>query len=289
MAESRRSGSEDRDVPLQDLSNTLSRTETVNIPPDEFAPASPNIHQRNISESSGNGRPPNGAARQDSRASINYFSQRYRGSQSSGRSPSLTPAETYHFVQARRSNSIAAAISSPTGFSHDEAAVTDDGVEEIDDPELQTELATIVDSMYGPPIPTTQCIQNFKKVVARQIDPAIQEAMDRHLAESKAERKRHNETLKRLRKWSERKNTQTIFLSRLGRLGNLFARRAPLPKHEELVSLAKHYFPLRADVKLYVCDFGENKFNKEEVPLGMIDSCMLYLQRFMISIDIRQT
>ena len=77
-------------------------------------------------------------------------------------------------------------------------------------------------------------------------------------------------TLDRLRKWERwRESRETV----IGRLWSIFTRRVPLPETEELVSLAKYYYPMRADVALYVCDFGENYFDKKKVPLGEIDSC----------------
>jgi hypothetical protein len=286
MAETNGSESGDQGISLENLSNALFRMETVDIPPNRRCSASTRSHQRNLSESSESGRPSAPATRQSSRASTNHFTRRYRGSLSSGRSPSLTPAEAYHYIQHTRRDSLAAVISPPTRLSQDGTAVSEDEGEETDDPELRKELSTILASAYGPPIPTPHCIQSFKKVVARQIHPEVQESMDKHLSESKAERAKHNATLDRLRKWSQWKEAQNTIL---GRLGSLFRSRPRIPKHEELVSLAKHYFPLRAEVKIYVCDFGENYFEKQEVPLGEIDNCRLYSLAVMIYTDLTPT
>jgi hypothetical protein len=286
MAGSNHLGNGLQDVPLRGLENTLTRTETVDVPPSELLPTSPRSQQRNFSVSSESGSPFTHAARHESRGFISTFSQRYRGSISSGRSPSLTPAETYYFVREARSNSLAAAMSFTPATSHDESDSDEDLAGETKNPDLQRELPDLLASVYRPPIPTPHCLQQFRNVVARQIDPDIQMIMDKHLSKSKAERAKHNDTLSKLRAWSKWKAKEnTIF----GWLGWLFRSPPALPDHEELVNLAKHYFPLRADVIVHVCDFGENYFHKEEVPLGEIDNCTLYAPSLIIGTKIKQT
>ena len=48
-------------------------------------------------------------------------------------------------------------------------------------------------------------------------------------------------------------------------------REAPLPHVEELKSLARHYYPPRAELKCHVCDFGEGKAEHKIIDLGQIE------------------
>lgn len=85
--------------------------------------------------------------------------------------------------------------------------------------------------------------------------------------------KRHEATLEELRAWRRRaQRGETVD----GLLKNAldFQSRARLPAQGDLLSMAKYYYPLRADVRVFVCDFGDNRFEKAEVPLRMIGDCM---------------
>jgi hypothetical protein len=218
--------------------------------------------------------------RRDSRASISsHFSERHRGSQSSGRSPSLTPAEAYNFVLCR-ANSLAAAVATSPPDATRNGALSSEEVEEKamkDDegdlhPDLRAEIEAIWSAAKGPPLPTPKCIQQFKYVTVRQIDlhPERTAEKNKRIEDKIKERDVQIETLERLRKWEKRREKRATLT---GRIASLFTPRLPLPKTEELISLARYYYPLRADVIVYVCDFLENDFNKMEVPLGKIDEC----------------
>ncbi|KAI4282529.1 MAG: hypothetical protein L6R38_002873 [Xanthoria sp. 2 TBL-2021] len=48
-------------------------------------------------------------------------------------------------------------------------------------------------------------------------------------------------------------------------------RRPDLPSKDELIGLARHYYPARADLKIQVCDFGLGRAERNEITLGQIE------------------
>ncbi len=77
------------------------------------------------------------------------------------------------------------------------------------------------------------------------------------------------EILARLRKWREweleRGHSLRKFL-----LSKIFPRRPPCPSLPELKQLATFIFPPRASLKATVCDYGEGRFHRFELPISII-------------------
>ncbi|KAI4125314.1 MAG: hypothetical protein LQ338_004328 [Usnochroma carphineum] len=116
-------------------------------------------------------------------------------------------------------------------------------------------------------VSTKKALINFQKVVAR--DPGIDEARIRKLSRCTTEYNAQKTVYDRLIDWAD---------TSYNRLGNqvlgLFMesrRRPPLPHRDELLGLARHYYPARADLKVQVCDFGLDRAERNEISLGQIE------------------
>ena len=108
-------------------------------------------------------------------------------------------------------------------------------------------------------------------MVSRNVEKeeARQKQVDRYDDENKVQREIH----KRLVKWANTENktwTERLLSFFIPRF-----KQAPLPDNEELKSLARHYYPPRAELKCHVCDFGEGKAHHEIVDLGKIEEYMI--------------
>lgn len=184
-----------------------------------------------------------------------------------GRTISLTPAQM-HLLATSRSNTLVAQATSLRSFSIDEA---------IDDVRIDEKshdlLATLFNSSYDPPLPSTKCLQQFAKVVMRKIDPEVQARKDARLNYCIREKRQHDETLKQLREWAAFKDKMKTLKGVLTSIFTFCQRPIP-PRPEKLIALAKYHYPPRGDLKVYVCDFGEGRFEKEEVALGCVEKCM---------------
>jgi hypothetical protein len=210
--------------------------------------------------------------------SSSYFSRGTRGSvASSSRTLSLTPAQAQRLIESR-SGSSTSRTPSPnkrTLTGNIDEVPSDEEWE--DEKGGETDLAGLLDDPYYPPIPTTQCLQQFAKVVARQVDPAVKARKDARLNYWKAEKKQHDRTLEQLRAWANSKQRR-INLKRLFFRIFDFGSGYRLPDHNSLVNLAKYHYPMRADLTIFVCDFGDNRFEKQEVSFAAIDECTFCLQ-----------
>ena len=116
-----------------------------------------------------------------------------------------------------------------------------------------------------PPIPTPHCLQQFEAVVARKTEPK---------EGNTTEREKHKEVLKRLRAWRDWQLS-----SRISRITMLLKRpwdeipHRNLPRHEEIINMVLYFYPPRAKIKIFVCDFGLDRFEKQEVSLSTVVQC----------------
>ncbi|KAL9125665.1 MAG: hypothetical protein Q9217_005160 [Psora testacea] len=118
----------------------------------------------------------------------------------------------------------------------------------------------------------SQVLMSFSKVASRNIEKeeARRQQVERYNQENQAQRT----VYQRLIKSEDSK-------SRLGWKEYLLSwaisrfQRTPLPQAEELESLARHYYPPRAELKCHVCDFGEGRAEHKVVDLGQLEDYML--------------
>jgi hypothetical protein len=174
----------------------------------------------------------------------NSINQRSRGraalDSSDGRPVLLTPAEMHFHATKRRS------LTTSHTPSLNQAAE-----------ELAKQVDASSSNVYDPPVPTTRCLQQFSKVVAREVDPDVKSAKDARLRAAITERKIHDETLSALRKWVALKEAESSWSSTINYCFN-FWHHPRVPDTDQLVDLALYHYPLRGNVTVYVCEFGDN-------------------------------
>jgi hypothetical protein len=247
-------------VPLQDIT---SQSERHLSDSSEYTLVSPGSHEGTFSEST-HGDPktsPEPTKSLPPRLSSSYFPRRdLQNSVSSlGSSIAVTPAQA-HLLNTSRTTSATVRAPFLRGISVDKS------IHE----ELVNPPATRATSSCDPPVPTAKCLQHFAKVMARKVDPEIRAGKEARLRACLEEKKQHDDTLNQLREWVDAKSTPTTINGILAKALNLFLGPS-LPIHDRLVGLAKYHYPLRRDVKLYVCDFGDGQFQKREVFFANID------------------
>ncbi|KAL8664490.1 MAG: hypothetical protein Q9202_003040 [Teloschistes flavicans] len=123
-------------------------------------------------------------------------------------------------------------------------------------------------------------LTNFQKVAAR--DPGIEEDRIRKLSRYNTEYLRQRSVYNRLIDWSDgpHRCLRNQLLSPI-----LRSRRRPsLPPKEDLLGLARHYYPARADLKVQVCDFGLGRAERHEITLGQVEE---YWQNKPDWVDVR--
>ena len=113
----------------------------------------------------------------------------------------------------------------------------------------------------------------------RQEEEAAARNRSKLVASAGKELENHRDVLKRLKAWhhwdaNRHKSLSKFLLSKIG-----YPRRPACPDESDLLSLAKYYFPPRAELKVVVCDYGDGRFNRFEETLGKIESRMLPPQR----------
>jgi hypothetical protein len=127
------------------------------------------------------------------------------------------------------------------------------------------------------PLSTPLCLQNFGKVLERNKlrVPEI-EAEKRHFDMLAATaRKGHQPpetTLAQLREWAHptpKNRLQKTLMPVFPGFG-----RPPRPNERDLEHLANHYFPRRGELKIRICDFGDERVEYSEKTLEDLDSCM---------------
>jgi hypothetical protein len=125
---------------------------------------------------------------------------------------------------------------------------------------------------YVPPVSTSRCLQHFDDVVRRTVDPKAEEEKKAKMNYYRGERAKHDKTLNQLRLWNESKKKRTTLA---GFLTGLLQPMPSLPSQMDIVDLAKYHYPMRGNIPVYICDFGDNQFDKKEITIGEIQSCML--------------
>ncbi|KAL8990174.1 MAG: hypothetical protein Q9177_001108 [Variospora cf. flavescens] len=116
-------------------------------------------------------------------------------------------------------------------------------------------------------VSSKKVLTNFQKVAAR--DTEVEENRIRKLSRCNTEYNMQKSVYNRLLDWADSSHT------RLGnRLLGFFMeshRRPTLPSKDDLLGLAQHYYPARADLKVQVCDFGLGRAERTEITLGQIE------------------
>ena len=110
-------------------------------------------------------------------------------------------------------------------------------------------------------------LTNFEKVAARDNEWEI--TRQKHLQRYNTENNRQRSVYEHLREWAdtEVRDIKYVILS----LAFDRYKREPLPRTEELVQLAQHYYPPRGQVKVQVCDFGDGRAEHKEITLGEVE------------------
>ncbi|KAL9603603.1 MAG: hypothetical protein Q9219_001106 [cf. Caloplaca sp. 3 TL-2023] len=116
-------------------------------------------------------------------------------------------------------------------------------------------------------VSSKKVLTNFQKVAAR--DPAYEDDRIRKLSRCKTEYVKQRSVYERLLNWAD-SSYYTVGNRVLG-LFSKSRRRPPLPPKEDLVGLAQHYYPARADLKVQVCDFGPAHAERTEIALGQVE------------------
>ncbi|KAL8720978.1 MAG: hypothetical protein Q9225_002260 [Loekoesia sp. 1 TL-2023] len=116
-------------------------------------------------------------------------------------------------------------------------------------------------------VSSKKVLTNFQKVAAR--DPRIEEERIRRLSRFNTERERQRSVYQRLVAWAD----SSYYQLRNQILSPFIKsrRRPPLPAKDDLIRLAQHYYPARANVKVQVCDFGLGRAERTEITLGQVE------------------
>ena len=123
-------------------------------------------------------------------------------------------------------------------------------------------------------------LTNFEKVASR--DPERERKRREQLARYGAQNRGQQDVYQRLKRWADKKAMPAKDWVR-GLLAEDY-KRSPLPKHEELIKLAKHYYPPRGELKVHLCDFGEGRAEQTEIKLGDVEE---YWQQKPDWVDVR--
>ena len=123
-------------------------------------------------------------------------------------------------------------------------------------------------------------LTNFEKVASR--DPDSERRRREQVARYGARDRSQQDVYQRLKRWADKKSRPPKDMM-LGLLSEAY-QQPPLPKHEELVRLAKHYYPPRGELKVHVCDFGLGRAEHHEITLGEVEE---YWQQKPDWVDVR--
>lgn len=129
-------------------------------------------------------------------------------------------------------------------------------------------------------VSSKKVLTNFQKVAAW--DPAIEEERIRKLSRYNTLYLRQKSVYDRLIDWSD--GPHGCLQNRILNPFLKSRRRPPLPPKDELVGLARHYYPARADLKVQVCDFGLGRAERTEITLGQVEE---YWQSKPAWVDVR--
>jgi hypothetical protein len=127
------------------------------------------------------------------------------------------------------------------------------------------------------PLSTPLCLQNFGKVLERNKLRAPQLEteklrFDMRAAKAKKDHQPPCKTLAELRDWV-RPTPKTRLQRALMPIFPSFGRPTR-PSDSDLEHLANHYFPRRGDLKIRICDFGDEHVEYSETTLEDLESCM---------------
>ncbi len=132
-------------------------------------------------------------------------------------------------------------------------------------------------SQEGPPrlasdetvVSSNHVLTNFERVAARNHEGEV--LRQKQLQRYNTENNRQQSVYERLKRWAdtEFRDIKHVMLS----LALDSYKREPLPRMEELVKLAHHYYPPRGQLKVQVCDFGEGRAEHKEITLGEVEEC----------------
>ncbi|KAI4209467.1 MAG: hypothetical protein LQ351_007598 [Letrouitia transgressa] len=132
---------------------------------------------------------------------------------------------------------------------------------------LSSDLSSARKPSDGTVVSSKKVLTNFEKVAAR--NPEIESSRLTKLAQYNTEHICQRGVYDRLLAWAD-SDCRRIKNRILGLLFRRF-RRPPLPSTTELMSLAQHYYPARADLKVEVCDFGPGRAERTEISLGQVE------------------
>lgn len=110
-------------------------------------------------------------------------------------------------------------------------------------------------------------LTNFEKVVSRE--PEQEKRRRDQLARYEGQNRGQRHVYERLRRWADTRSRTAMDLVR-----GLFMkeyRSEPLPSQQELIELAKHYYPPRGELTVHVCDFGLGRAEHTEITLGEVE------------------
>lgn len=110
-------------------------------------------------------------------------------------------------------------------------------------------------------------LTNFERVAARNQEREL--LRQKQLQRYNTENNRQQSVYERLKRWvdSDFRDIKAVMLS----LALDSYKREPLPRTEELVKLAQHYYPPRGQLKVQVCDFDEGRAEHKEITLGEVE------------------
>lgn len=126
------------------------------------------------------------------------------------------------------------------------------------------------------------CTMDHNGSVERIADPDLESGAEikgwNEIEHARSKLDQVREVLDRLRLWHEweirrRRSLRSYLLSKV------FPRRPPCPPLLELKQLATFFFPPRASLKVTICDYGEERFERHETLV-----CNIELGRFMPSV-----
>lgn len=114
----------------------------------------------------------------------------------------------------------------------------------------------------GLPVSTTSILENF----IRDSPPDIPNVA---LQERRVRLRKHDKTVEELRRWAKSRGRSTVAKALLRGFWNGVKIR--MPPERNIYSSISHFFPPRMDIQVIVCDFGDNRAERHEVPLGDIE------------------
>lgn len=116
-------------------------------------------------------------------------------------------------------------------------------------------------------VSSKKVLTEFRKVASR--DPEGEKRRLEKLERYRAENQDQRDVYNRLKDWadSQVETTKGIIPRWLYSRG----KKTSLPKTEELLTLARHYYPPRGELRVHVCDFGQGHAEHTEITLGQIE------------------